>query len=74
MKIKAKFKGADGSMGYRNGENYHLQFTTRDAQTLVDGSEKIIIWRTFPDGRMYEGSLVPYTSLKSFLNNWQVFN
>jgi len=34
MKIKAKFKGQDGSLGYRNGENYTLLFTVQDNRRL----------------------------------------
>lgn len=61
MEIKAKFKGRDGSVGYRNGANYRLVFAA-DAQGI----------RLYDTARP-ASSVVMYSSLKSFLNNWQIF-
>ena len=61
MKIKAKFKGSN-SLGYENGKNYHLFFSTaiRENQIFIKDIANI-------------ASPCAYGSLKSFLNNWQVF-
>jgi len=67
MKIKAKFKGADGSLGYRNGENYSLNFGTRLTQCLT--REAIVV---SPEVHTKSQTPIVYESLKSFLNNWQI--
>lgn len=72
MKIKAKFKGADGSMGYRNGVNYALSFDTVFARPpyQTKKQEFILVKSINPTAG---GDPVFYESLKGFLNNWQVF-
>lgn len=62
MKIKAKFKGANGSLGYKNGSNYKLRFTVSDGQITIT-----------PYNDLDTCSICRYDSLRSFLNNWQVF-
>lgn len=62
MEIKAKFKGKDGSVGYRNGETYKLKFGMAD--------DVIEIWQLISPSQ--GKNKVLYSSLKSFLNNWQV--
>lgn len=62
MEIKAKFKGRDGSVGYRNGANYKLIFAADSSGV-----------RAFDSGRP-ASSVVMYSSLKAFLNNWQVLS
>ncbi len=63
MKIKAKFKGSD-SLGYINGENYHLVFSVDEYGEYI--------W-IVPDKRHINCQSCPYSTLKAFLNNWQVF-
>lgn len=73
MKIKAKFKGADGSMGYANGMNYFLNFETvrRRIPYTTDMAEFIRISNLH--GSKYSGEC-EYGSLKGFLNNWQILS
>lgn len=61
MKIKAKFKGADGSLGYQNGANYDLHFTVKDGEIIIT------------DLARPARGLCVYSTFRSFLNNWQVF-
>lgn len=61
MEIKAKFKGRDGSVGYRNGVNYRIIFAA-DSQGI----------RLYDSARPKD-SVVMYSSLGAFLNNWQIF-
>lgn len=63
MKIKAKFKGSN-SLGYENGLNYWLDFTTTS-------NDQILIEPLSASHLKIERCL--YDSLKAFLNNWQVF-
>lgn len=70
MEIKAKFKGKDGSEGYRNGETYKLKFGMADDDTRQGSDHFIRIWAWQSPGRY--SNKVLYSSLKSFLNNWQV--
>jgi len=71
MKIKAKFKGADGSMGYRNGTNYALEFETVFARPPYQKTQQefILVKPLVKDA----GEPVFYESLKGLLNNWQIF-
>lgn len=73
MKIKAKFKGRDGSLGYRNGGNYVLEFETarRRIPYSTDFKDVIKITNLSLSGYMGE---CEYDSLKAFLNNWQVLS
>ena len=59
MKLEAKFKGNDGSMGYAKDKTYLLQFTA-----ITD----ITIHCVLPLG----GKCCVYKSLKLFLNNWEI--
>jgi len=67
MRVKAKFKGADGSEGYRTGEVYVFEFVIRNRCELPH-SEVIVIK---PYG-LSPVSPVVYESLKSFSNNWEI--
>jgi hypothetical protein len=58
LKVKAKFKGQDGSLGYKHGEVYNLH--------MAIALNKLII--TLPTG----SNLCPYGSMKAFLQNWDV--
>ncbi len=75
MLIKAKFKGANGSLGYENGKNYRLRFRTESD----NGEDFIFIQEVVKEQfngaiiSIRSGSYCPYSSLKAFLNNWQVF-
>ena len=73
MKIKAKFKGSD-SLGYVNGKNYVLDFKldTWERKEVIEIRE--IIKEDAPcTMTIRTDSYCPYSSLKAFLNNWQVF-
>lgn len=60
MQIKAKFKGANGSLGYQNGANYNLFFTVKDGQIVINDLDR-------------NRGLCTYATFRAFLNNWQVF-
>lgn len=66
MEIKAKFKGRDGSLGYRNGQTYLLEFKTVDDNNRAGSDQLIQAYRT--DGK----GVVLYSTMRNFLNNWQV--
>lgn len=69
MKIKAKFKGKDGSLGYENGKTYPLIFGT--VRNVVNGNLRDQIKIVRSDCSLVVGTCY-YDSLKTFLNNWQV--
>jgi hypothetical protein len=65
MIVVAKFKGADGSKGYKTGKSYELIFqTSHPGLTICDRSRH--------NGNDSGGSLVPYASMRKFLDNWEV--
>jgi len=72
MKIKAKFKGADGSCGYRNGQNYTLDFKTTDDNAKQGSDHLVQIYKINTDCPCIGTNIVLYESLRSFLNNWQI--
>lgn len=55
----AKFKGKDGSAGYRTGQFYELRFIDSDKYPVV-------IERLDGSGRC------PYGSMRAFLDNWDL--
>lgn len=61
MLIQAKFKGVDGSLGYKKKSIYHL------TMTIVNGE----IW-IHPRSEYLEAQPCNYGSLKLFLANWTV--
>lgn len=65
MIVVAKFKGANGSKGYETGKSYELIF-----QTLHPGCA--IKDRQRSDQKEIDKSMVPYTSMRKFLDNWEV--
>lgn len=71
MEIKAKFKGRDGSEGYANGATYRLIFGVVDNITEQRPRRLIEIWRITESPGLAKNP-VRYSSLKAFLNNWQV--
>lgn len=58
MKIKAKFIGEDGSLGYKKGKVYELNFTTFLNTTTVRISINHI------------QGICDYSSFEKFLENW----
>jgi hypothetical protein len=74
MKVRAKFKGKDGSVGYKTGSDYTLRFHSysegdRDGiqiQEIVSESHGGAITR------LRNESHVKYSSLRKFLDNWEV--
>jgi len=61
MKIVAKFIGKD-SLGYVNGKLYTLKLSTVKAGLF--GKDTIVV------ERIYGGGKCPYSSIISFLSNW----
>lgn len=57
MVVVAKFRGADGSLGYRKGKDYLLR---------VSLGKYLMIKRLDGTG------ICPYSGIKTFLNNWIV--
>ena len=76
MEIKAKFKGADGSLGYRNGMNYFLNFETVRVRLPYSTTvmEKIRVTNLTGGRAATYSTVCDYDSLKAFLNNWQILN
>lgn len=72
MEIKAKFKGRDGSVGYRNGETYKLEFKTVDDDNRQGCDHLILISRINEVNRAIGTNLVVYDTMRGFLNNWQI--
>jgi hypothetical protein len=62
IKIKAIFRGADGSLGYRTGRIYELYFYTHVGKIIIRHQTFEIRGRC------------PYNSLKLFLDNWEVMS
>jgi len=61
IKVKATFKGKDGSMGFITGKEYTLKL---DAWNLMDNSLSI-----YDINNM--NHYCEYTSFITFLNNWR---
>lgn len=57
--IRAKFKGTNGSLGYKTDKEYQLKF-------WVIPTHGVSIQNS--DGTGY----CPYSKLKTFLDNWEV--
>lgn len=59
-----QFVGADGSMGLRHGELYHVEIKT---SFCFSGP---CLWaRVYKDGQYYLDC--PYSSMSAFVNNWK---
>jgi hypothetical protein len=67
MKIKAKFKGKN-SLGYENGKTYNLLFHTE--KDIIYIKQVVINIPLITRNSSY----CPYSSLRAFLNNWQVLD
>lgn len=65
MVVKAKFKGQNGSKGYATGKTYELVFG-------VDHPGCTIYDRARSTGKDSGGSLVRYSTMRKFLDNWEV--
>jgi hypothetical protein len=65
MIVIAKFKGAHGSKGYKNGKAYELIFMTEHPGCSIQDRGRV----TPKDSG---GSLVVYSSMRKFLDNWEV--
>lgn len=69
MIVTAKFKGKDGSKGYKSGKRYRLNFNvvsvyaTANSRIEIDDSQ-VSDWD--------KNTTVQYSSLKKFLDNWEV--
>jgi hypothetical protein len=59
IKIKATFKGQDGSCGYKTNETYNLYITHNQNENICIET----------DGRIHRG-ICEYQSMVTFLNNW----
>lgn len=59
MIVVAKFKGQNGSKGYQARKVYELKFETSHPGCSIEE-------------RTRAGSLVVYTSMRKFLDNWEV--
>lgn len=59
------FKGADGSLGYKTGNQYHLVVF----MSFVDGEQEIMIERFNPNGGKNTQRCI-YSSSKAFSKNW----
>lgn len=68
MKVRAKFKGKDGSLGYKNGSDYSLDFNNI---THPFGSTKEVI-HIEKANDLERITTVIYSSLRKFLDNWEV--
>jgi len=69
MQITAKYKGKDNKKGYKNGQQYRLLFNT--VNVFGTFKERIEI-NNIRINDWDKNSTVLYTSLKKFLNNWEV--
>ena len=65
MIVVARFKGKDGSKGYQRGKEYTLIFQCDHPGLTISDMDRA----TPKDSG---GSLVQYTSLVRFLDNWEV--
>ena len=57
--ITATFKGRDGSMGFRRGQEYELWFFKKDG--------KFYISRPYEDA-----TAIPYDTLAAIKKNWKI--
>ena len=69
MKIRAKFKGKDGSLGYRTGRNYTLNF---GLSVPYNSTKSCIEISVFNNNEWDRNTTCRYSSLKKFLENWDV--
>lgn len=69
MKIKAKFIGENGSLGYKRGKEYYLSLSSY--RYGLFGYREGIQIELFYYKEMLNGvGICPYSSLESFLSNW----
>lgn len=60
--LKAKFRGTDGSMGFKKGLNYNLSF---DMPNWYDHEVQVVITTTTKPTLS-----CPYSSIYTFFDNW----
>lgn len=65
MKVTAKFKGKKPSLGYMPGKEYTLIFNAGNGGINIFDLSRL-------DASSGGAGSCPYTSLKSFLDNWEV--
>lgn len=65
MVIKAKFRGQDGSLGYKNGRWYELKLHQVPSPVSSDNIEI---------SRMDNTGICQYDDIYQFLNNWTNVN
>jgi len=65
-KVKAIFKGQDGSVGYKNGQEYTL--TVWQHPPSNNGHHSYIVIERIPNHA--EGGYCEYETIGSFLSNW----
>ena len=70
MIIKAKFIGANGSLGYIHGKQYHLTIKENKPGVLDALAYNLFLEGTISIKRLEGGGVCPYTSLETFLDNW----
>jgi hypothetical protein len=69
MKVKARFKGTNGSLGYKTGKMYKLDFGV----VSVFGTAKSRIEISDSHVSSWDkNTICQYASLKKFLENWDV--
>lgn len=69
MIVIAKFKGKDGSMGYKNERRYRLDF---DVVSIYGTANQKISINDSQISGWDKNTNVQYSSLKKFLENWDV--
>lgn len=65
MIVIAKFKGQNGSKGYQSGKKYELIFIDSHPGFLIQDKARVT-------PRDSGGSMVRYSSMRKFLDNWEV--
>jgi len=63
VSVIATFRGQDGSLGYRNGREYHL----------IVKKNTIQVYNSEAHPELVNGGKCPYGSVQAFLNNWYNF-
>lgn len=66
IEVIARFKGANGSCGYKTGDVYKIGFQT--FSNIFTNDKGISIKPLYG----YVGERCDYSSLKKFLENWEV--
>lgn len=68
--IKAKFRGLNGSLGYKTDETYTLFFKTNEGFLFFAPRYPVEIWRASHD--RFSTGYCPYGSISKFIENWEV--